>query len=196
MRGALLGIALLSLCGCKKHAADDASSAGKQGELPAGPPAPDLRGLNWEAFNFDSSLRIEQTAKGEDECEVRCVDNATQAVRWSGGGCRGTALDLRFVSPDCSRLMVVHTLPSASAFRYAKLASVWTEKGLDWELQGGGLAVDQTKMPAAGTSFRWLKGVLDAPGERPHLSADGAAVELETLDGKKQTIPFVPGKHP
>ncbi len=197
MKRALLIIALASTGGCSKREAPPPPPAPPAAVTPtrAGPSGPDLRGLAWEALNANASLRIQQTARSEDDCEVRCVENASQQVRWTAKGCRGTSLDLRFASPDCSRLMVVHTLPSASAFRYAVLATVWTQDGVDYELQGGGLGVDPKRIAASGTSFRWLKGVLETPGERPHFTEDGSAIELESLDGSKHVIPFVPVRH-
>ena len=196
MRGTPLFVVLFALAGCKKPAAPPPPPPEPEAPpaAPAGPPGPDLRGLNWEVDNFDGTLRIQQRARAKDDCELQCIENATHAARWTVKGCRATTLDLRFVSPDCTRLMVVYTLPSASAFRYAVLATVWTEEGKAWEVKGGALPIDTQRTIAAGTSFRWLKGVLDAPGERPRYSADGTAVEVESLDGKTHTLPFVPAR--
>lgn len=157
-------------------------------------PAPEIRGLGWEALNPDATLRIQQTATAPDVCEVKCVENKTQAVRWTAKGCRGTALDLRFASPDCSHLLVIHTLPNGSQFRYAVLASSWSQAGIEYEVKGGGMPIDAKKMQPTGTQFRWLRGVLGDAGDKPHFSADGNAVELEALDGSKHTLPFVPVK--
>ncbi len=194
MRGTLLIAALWGLAGCKKPAPPPPPPSAPEPTPPpaAGPAGPDLRGLNWEVDNFDGSLRIQQRARAKDDCELQCIENATRTAKWTVKGCRGTTLDLRFVSPDCSRLMVVHTLPSASAFRYAVLATIWSEEGKAYEVKGGALPIETQKIAAAGTSFRWLKGVLDAPGERPRYSADGNAVEVESLDGKTHALPFVP----
>ena len=38
--------------------------------------------------------------------------------------------------------------------------------------------------------LRWLDGVLGADGERPHLSADGRAIELTTADHHQQHLAF------
>jgi len=174
----------LFFCACKKE------------PLPAPPPpapapAPETRGLGWEALNPDATLRIQQTAKSPTECEVKCVVNATQEVKWTASGCRATALDLRFASPDCTRLAVVHPAPAATAFRYAKLVTIWNPEGIEYEVQGGGLPIDQSKVVSMGTQFRWVKGVMGDPGSKPRFSADGNAIELDALDGSTHLIPFL-----
>lgn len=180
---ASLAVVLL-IAACKKEAPAPPPPA-----APA--PAPETRGLGWEALNPDATLRIQQTATSPTDCEVRCVVNATQEVKWTSQGCRATAIDLRFASPDCTRLVVVHSAPSASAFRYAKLVTVWNESGIEYEVQGGGLPIDQSKIASMGNQFRWVRGVMGEAGTKPHFTADNSGIEFEAIDGSTHTVPFL-----
>lgn len=112
-------------------------------------------------------------------------------MKWTVSGCRATALDLRFASPDCSHLAVVHPAPGATAFRYAKLVTVWNQDGIEYEVQGGGLPIDPSKVVSMGTQFRWVKGVMGDPGPKPRFTADGNGIELDALDGSTHVLPFL-----
>jgi hypothetical protein len=111
---------------------------------------------------------------------------------WSSRECLGKTIDLRFISNDCERVVVLHKLPEGGLdWKSRPVAHVYNRGTLDYPVAAGATVRNWSKIQSAGTSFYWLQGVLAIPGREPRYNASGNAVELETIDGKTQLIPLV-----
>jgi hypothetical protein len=172
-------------------------------EKPAPAPLPDAsaaepetppvdRDLTWETPSRDSKIYLHQTHQPDGFCHLECVRIPDQRL-WSGTGCVGKWLDLRFISDDCERIVVLHPFPKAAAHdRATPVARLFQHEVQVEELLAGGIVQNWSKVRTSGSHLYWLAGVLDMPGAAPHYSDDGSAVELDTLDGTHHRIPFAP----
>lgn len=202
-RGLALTIAAALLCSCKSEKPPPPAAGPPAAEVspePAGSasaPAPEsARGdpseeLNWTAVSPDNQMALIQNGDLRGQCTARCTRTHTNEVLWTGNRCFGKRIDLRFVSNDCEKVVVIHQLPKASGIpQTTVVGQVFKKDKLDYTINAGATVRDWKKVRSAGTSFYWLAGVLGVPGTAPAYTADGNAVALETIDGKKHTIPL------
>lgn len=197
---------VLTLTGCKDGSEQSApppapADAGWAGDVPAmEATAPDdgpFRDLSWTAVSADGTATLTQSHIGGAKCRRTCNDGPGGAEVWSAEGCIGKRIDLRFVGNGCERVVVLHqlpTVPSGRRWEEVEVGHVYNRDRLDYAIQAAGAVRDFKKIRSAGNTFYWLAGALDLPGQAPAYSADGAAVELTTVDGKQQSIPLGAGK--
>lgn len=169
-------------------------------EAPA-PPKPEeevpqeVRDLQWNAVSEDTKAVVQQSADRSFRCTATCL--VGEEERWNSSSCLGKRIDLRFVSNDCEKLVVLHQLPKVTGDRRAaEVAHIYKRGVLEYAVNAGGVVPDEKKLRSAGTTFYWLAGALGIPGGAPHYAADGSGVEFDTVDGRHQTIPFVTPPRP
>ena len=170
--------------------------SGTQSEEPEEEELPqEIRDLQWTTVSNDSKGVVNHVADRNFRCTVTCT--VGEEERWSMTTCLGKRLDLRFVSNDCDKLVILHQLPKVlGSWSAAEVAHIYKRGVLEYAVQAGGVVRDEKKLRSAGTTFYWLAGVLGIPGVAPRYAADGSAVEFDTVDGKQQSIPFVTPPRP
>jgi hypothetical protein len=164
---------------------------------PAPPPAPGeeiestKQELNWTAVSPDNQVALTQTGDLRGKCVVECVRTHSKEQLWRADKCLGTRIDLRFISNDCEKVVVIHQLPKASGIpQQTAVGEVFRRDKRQYVINAGATIKDWSKVRGGGTTFYWLAGVLGMPGTAPHYTADGQAVELWTVDGKQHSIPL------
>ena len=73
------------------------------------------------------------------------------------------------------------------AWRAAQVMRVYKKDKLDYPVVGVAAMKEEKLMKG---SASWLKGCYGIPGEAPHYTADGSAVEYEMINGKKGSVPL------
>jgi len=202
----LLSLALLAFaCSSKDEAAPPppppppaAAAAPPAAAAPAAaPPAgsdetdPARQELNWTAVSPDNQMALIQTGDLRRKCVAECTKTHAKQMVWRAEKCFGTRIDLRFVSNDCEKVVVIHQLPKASGIpQQTVVGEVFHRDKRKYTINAGATVKDWSKVRSGGTTFYWLAGTLGMPGPPPRYSADGQAVELETVDGAKHSIPL------
>ena len=155
----------------------------------------EVRDLQWNAVSEDTKAVVQQSADRSFRCTATCL--VGEEERWTSSSCLGKRIDLRFVSNDCEKLVVLHQLPKVTGDRRAaEVAHIYKRGVLEYAVNAGGVVPDEKKLRSAGTTFYWLAGALGIPGTAPHYAAGGSGVEFDTVDGRHQTIPFVTPPRP
>lgn len=155
----------------------------------------EVRDLQWNAVSEDTKAVVQQTADRSFRCTASCLIG--EAEQWTSSSCLGKRIDLRFVSNDCQKLVVLHQLPKVTGDRRAaEVAHIYKRGVLEYAVNAGGVVPDDKKLRSAGTTFYWLAGALGIPGAAPHYAADSSGVEFDTVDGRHQAIPFVTPPRP
>jgi hypothetical protein len=181
-----------------------AASCHRTEEKPAPAPAADAGGaaeaegspldreLTWETATRDASIVLRQKRQPDGFCHLEAIRLPDQKL-WSGTACVGKWIDLRFLSDDGERIIVLHPYPKAATHgRATPFIHVYQHEVQVEELLGGGIVQNWSKVRTSGSQLYWVAGVLDLPGTAPHYSQDGSGVELDTLDGARHRIPFAP----
>jgi hypothetical protein len=189
------------LAACKKEAPPPAPS-----DVPAAapaanaepPPAPDLEGdpeLKWFAVSSNSKAVVTHVGQSTGRCKVNCMVGETE--HWTSANCLGRKLDLRFVSNDCEKLVVMHQLPEVDKnWAATALIHIYRKGAPEYVVAVGGIWKTPKALKATGSSFYWMAGALEQPGEPPRYSADGNTVEFDTLDGRRQTVSLLASAKP
>jgi len=199
----LVKVAPLALClaalGCKRERAPEPPKI----SIPEAEPAPEApaddayRDLRWTAVSENGTAVLAQTPDAAGKCRRVCTGAGNAAV-WSADGCIGKRIDLRFVSNDCEKVVVIHQLPEVSAdsrqWPQAEVVHVYKRGDKDYAVPAGGAVRDWKRVRSAGTTFYWLAGALGQPGTAPRYSAGGTAVEFDTVDGNHNSVSLVSKK--
>jgi hypothetical protein len=147
--------------------------------------------LSWTAVSPDDQAALIQTGDLRGQCVAECSKGHGAEKLWRAEKCFGTKLDLRFISNDCEKVVVLHQLPrSAGIPQQTVVGEVFQRDKRKYTINAGATVKDWSKVRSGGNTFYWVAGTLGMPGTAPHYSADGQAVELETVDGKKHSIPL------
>lgn len=145
------------------------------------PPHP---GESFLAVSADRRARAEQTPLGEGQCTVTC--KLSGQVVWTVHECLTKLGEHAFTTPDCERLMVVRSFGEASAvWRQSPVVFIYHRGQLERHIAAGRFISEDAGVHPMETYFLWMKGAA-------RLSADGAAVEFQTRDGRPQRVPFAP----
>ena len=197
----IAGLALALGGGCKKEqppaAEVEVSTGAAVAESPAEPPDDDspYKDLSWSAVSQDGTAVLSHSANETGKCRRWCNDAPNASELWNAEGCIGEKIDLRFISNDCEKVVILHQLPKATAhaanWPQVEVGHVYTRGKLDYAVAAGGAVRNFRQIRSAGTTFYWLAGALGVPGERPRYAPDGAAVLFTTVDGTAQSIPLV-----
>lgn len=147
--------------------------------------------LNWTAVSPDNQVALIQTGDLRRRCVSECSRTHEKRLLWRAEKCFGTRIDLRFISNDCEKVVVLHQLPRASGIpQQTVVGEVFKRDRRQYVINAGPTIRDWSKVRSGGTTFYWLAGTLGMPGDPPRYSADGQAVELQTVDGTKHSIPL------
>jgi len=153
------------------------------------------REYSWESRSPDESATLVQSYLGNERCQVACKNAGDKEV-WSSEVCLAKRIDLRFLSNDCERVIVMHQIPKPQRrWQLLEVAHVY-KRGAepDWTVQAGGMFREESAMRRNGSSYYWLGGALNVPGNPPKYTPDGKGVAYETIDGKSYVMPLVPQK--
>lgn len=199
-----LSIALIAACG-KKEAPPPAPPPPpppEEAAAPAPPPAPAgpqinpaaeaaRQDLDWTAVSPDDQVALVQTGDLRGQCVAECSKTHAKQQLWRADKCFGTKLDLRFISNDCEKVVVIHQLPKALGIpQQTVVGEVFRRDKREYLINAGATVKDWSKVRSGGTTFYWVAGTLGMPGTPPRYSADGQSVELTTVDGTKHSIPL------
>lgn len=156
----------------------------------AADPIPDL---TWSARSADGRAEIQQTGS-RDAKGARCTSTATvtpqgddPSVMWRWTTCIATTAQLRFVSPDGKRMLVIDPHPAAykGPWKDVEVATLY-EHGV--RLRGAkaeALVTRPIELREPSMRLAWVK-----EGATPRYTADGKAVEFETVDGHAFRLGF------
>ncbi|WNG15407.1 hypothetical protein [Cystobacter fuscus] len=154
--------------------------------------------LSWTALSADGRAEVRQTRAlgGKDS---RCTTSSTVStpferteVMWKWDTCVATREQLKFVSPDGQRLIVLDSLPGlvGQDWRGLELVTLY-EQGLRLKFLRAGTAVSAPEVRREPfSSLAWVKGTVGLPGTPPKYTDDGRAIEFETVDGKTFRLGF------
>ncbi len=158
----------------------------------AGGEATSVEELNWAVVSMDAAVEVAQTATGKDACRVACRKQGGQQELWAADRCLAHKSQLRFVSNDGDRLMVIDPLPAraGSSWKITPVVFFYRRGELEKALNAGALVRDATKVRELAKHFYWLGGTLSIPGKPPQVRADAAGIELETIDGRALSLRF------
>src|SRR6185436_11010805 len=70
--------------------------------------------LDWTAVSPDDQVALVQTGDLRGKCVAECSKTHAKQQLWRAEKCFGTKLDLRFISNDCEKVVVIHQLPKGS----------------------------------------------------------------------------------
>lgn len=168
------------------------------GTAPSAPLPPELDHQTWTARSGDGSVEVRQLAI-RDGKGVRCESSSTatppsgeRSVMWQWNTCIATREQLKFISPDGKRVLVIEPHPTAiqSRWRDVEVATLY-EHGLRVTGTTAGALVETLEpAPEPSKPFAWMKGQDGVPGLSPRYSSDGKQVVLETVEGKSVQLGF------
>ena len=149
--------------------------------------------FTWTVSSWRGVATLTQTALPDDACSLHCEVSGKKA--WVREACLVRKTDFIFVSDDCGAVVTLNEYPlRADKTELTPLAATLTVKGNPPEFSHRvirlGEFVDASGLPGEGRRVRWLAGVVGEPGTRPHVSADGTAIEFSTLDGTSRSVRF------
>jgi hypothetical protein len=168
----------------------------------AAPPSPadELPEQTWSARSSDGNAEVQQTAFRNGKA-TRCTSTSTwsspwddKKVMWRWDTCIATREQLKFVSPDGTRVLVVDPLPAAlqakANWQDLEVATLY-EHGVRVKGAKAGALV-RTPIEVREPSLRivWVKGHGGFPGTPPRYASGGKAVELDTVDGQVFSLGF------
>ncbi|WNG49463.1 hypothetical protein F0U60_39080 [Archangium minus] len=214
MRLRSLAVVLL-LSGCQQsarpepvneaeHTASPGKDAGEQPialEAPGEPPSPTAEALpehTWSARSADGNAEVQQTAH-QDGKALRCTTTSTlsppgekPSVVWEWNTCIATRQQLKFVSPDGTRVLVLNPLPASPQgnWKDVEVAALY-EHGVRMKgVKAGALVSAPIQAREPFLHFIWVKGQAGLEGEPPRYTSDGKAIEFETVEGRSVRLSF------
>jgi len=161
-------------------------------------PANAIPEQSWAVRSADGLVELRQLAlrNGKD---IRCETSSTVTspldgtnVAWKWNTCIATPEQLKFVSPDGKRVIVLEPLPMSAQgeWKQVEVATLY-EHGLRMRSTTLGTLVEALDTaPTPSRPFAWAKGTAGVSGTAPRYTSDGAEVEGETVDGRSFRIGF------
>ena len=149
--------------------------------------------FGWSVQSADGSAEVRQGRVSEGQEPARCTTSSTvtppngepRRVMWKWDTCIATRSQLKFVSPDGQRVLVLDPLPAPVGARGLDAEGVTLyEQGLRVKFLRVGAAVEDLE------ARRWVKGVAGHLGVPPAYSADGSGITFESLAGRAFTLGF------
>jgi hypothetical protein len=146
---------------------------------------------SWSAFSADGRAEVRQGRVREGRGS-RCTTTSTvsaspgqREVMWKWDTCIATREQLIFVSPEGQRVIVIEPLPERlkGDWRGRDVVTLY-EQGLRLKFLRAGAAVRSLD------AQRWVRGTAGLPGTPPKYSADGTAIEFETVEGRAFRLGF------
>jgi hypothetical protein len=155
-------------------------------------PANALAEQSWSVRSADGLVELRQLAL-RDGKDTRCESSATvtspldgENVAWKWNTCLATREQLKFVSPDGKRVIVLEPSPTSvqGDWKSVEVATLY-EHGLRMSgTTAGALVESLDTAPEPSQRFAWLKGTA------PRYTSNGAEVEAEMVDGRSFRLGF------
>lgn len=163
-------------------------------------PAPEdaLAERTWAVRSADGSAEVRQTAASRGKT-YRCTIVSTlsrpsdvRSVMWNWETCVATRAQLKFVSPNGQRLLVIEPFLTSSQgdWRNQDVVALY-EHGLRIKSAPAADFIREEKsLRRISQRLGWLKGQSDLSDVAPRYASGGTAVELETEDGQSFRLGF------
>jgi hypothetical protein len=161
-----------------------------QPAVPLSPPEDELSDRTWSALSADGKAEVRQTAIRGGKT-LRCTIVSTlslpsdvRSVMWNWQTCIATRAQLKFVSPNGQRLLVVDPVLASvqGNWRNQEVVALY-EHGLRIKSTPAAAFLPDEESPRRlSPDFGWVKA--------PRYTSDGSAVELETADGESFRLGF------
>lgn len=158
----------------------------------------------WSARSADGHAEVRQTAHRKGTA-LRCTTTSTvsppgdePSVVWEWNTCIATREQLKFISPDGKRVLVLEPLPASPQgnWRDVEVAALY-EHGVRMKgVKAGALVNAPIQAREPFPHFVWVKGQAGLEGVPPRYTSDGKAVEFETVDGRSVRLDFTGGGFP
>lgn len=163
-------------------------------------PADELPEQTWSARSADGNAEVQQTALRNGKVP-RCTSTSTwsspwdeQKVMWKWDTCIATREQLKFVSPDGTRVLVIDPLPAPlqarGDWKNIEVATLYEHGVRVRGAKAGALLGAPIEVREPSLRIIWVKGHGGFPGNAPRYTSDGKAVELETVDGHPFRLGF------
>jgi hypothetical protein len=161
-----------------------------QPAVPLPPPVDEVSDRTWSAVSADGKAEVRQTAARQGKT-LRCTIVSTlslpsdvRSVMWNWQTCVATRAQLRFVSPNGQRLMVIDPVLASVEGNWKNLEVVALyEHGLRIRSTPAvAFLRDEEAVRRLAPDLGWVKA--------PRYTSDGAAVELETVEGESFRLGF------
>ncbi len=148
--------------------------------------------LTWSTVSPNAAIELKQTATALNACHLTCTSDGGSKELWSGEVCLANKNQLRFVSNDGEKVIVLEPLPArlGSSWRGSAVVFLYHRTELEKQATASALVRDATKVRELARHFYWLGGVLGVPGNPAHYRDDASGVDLEAIDGRPKTIRF------
>lgn len=144
----------------------------------------------WVIHSGDGNATLRQKPGAPGKCFLECMVGAEKAWSAASVACFGVKSDRKFLANDCVRTVVMMPAPPrGEPWRKAQVMRVYKKEKLDYPVVGVAALKDERLIKS---SPSWLKGCYGLPGDPPRYSADGLAVEYDTIDGKSGSVPLAP----
>jgi type II secretory pathway pseudopilin PulG len=135
---------------------------------------------SWVSYSNDGKTTLRQRAS-VGQCTVECQVEGSEPAWTTNGACLSVKGERRYVAPDCQRTVVLVPAPDRGK-SWAQTTVMRVYAGGKLEYAVSGVTVLPEKYMQRSPS--WLQGCFGVPGDEPHYSEDGRAVEYTTVDGK------------
>ncbi|HYO51960.1 hypothetical protein, partial [Archangium sp.] len=161
-------------------------------------PADELPDQTWSARSADGNAEVRQTALRDGKAP-RCTSTSTwsppwdgQSVMWKWNTCIATREQLKFVSPDGKRVLVLDPRPASlpGSWKDVEVATLYEHGVRVKGAKAGALASAPVEVREPSLHLAWVKGHAGLPGDPPRYTSDGRAVEFETVDGHSFRLSF------
>lgn len=144
----------------------------------------------WRATSANGEWTVEQFVDASGAC--RAAARSRQAAGWTTTTCLASTSQLAFLSNDGQTLLVLEPTPRFvdGAWEPAEVARRFVKGVLADRTQASALVANGDKLTRYTHYFGWAKGAGGLGGDAPRLAPDGAAVLLETADGRTARLSF------
>src|SRR5262249_30378766 len=116
------------------------------------PPAQPSNPLDWRAYSADGQTSLEQKGNPDGSCKLTASRDGK--TLWTSTDCVGQRADMRFISKDGERVVVLHPYPQGSTndWRQTEVAHVYRHSKLEWAVKAGGVIQDPRHARISGSS--------------------------------------------
>ncbi|HYO68851.1 MAG TPA: hypothetical protein VEU33_22490 [Archangium sp.] len=163
-------------------------------------PADELPEQTWSARSADGNAEVQQTAFSNGKA-LRCTSTSAwsspwddRKVMWKWDTCIATREQLKFVSPDGKRVLVIDPLPASlqarTRWQDVEVATLYAHGVRVKGAKAGALLRAPIEVREPTLRILWVKGHGGCPGAPPRYSSDGKAVALDTVDGHALHLGF------
>ncbi|AKJ01753.1 Hypothetical protein AA314_03379 [Archangium gephyra] len=181
--------------------AGEATTAAEPPAAEAPPsPADELPEQAWSARSADGNAEVQQTAFRAGK-SLRCTSTSTwsspwddRKVMWKWDTCIATPEQLKFVSPDGKRVLVIDpllaSLQTGVRWQDVEVATLYEHGVRVKGAKAGALLHAPMEVREPALRIIWVKGHGGFPGAPPRYASDGKAVELDMVDGNALHLGF------